>query len=367
MSMFKQRLYEDEDEDQELDPNEISVSNTRLYTQPYDLVVTSLLWQIEDGTVHLRHISERPKFQRKYVWSDRLASRLIESLLLNVPIPPCYFAQNQDYKLDVIDGQQRIYSIYRFVKNQFKLRDLEMLPELNGRAFFELPGALSRKIETYTLRCVIVTNDSDPDIRFEVFERLNTNTMPLNAQELRNSISRGPLIDLLGDLAEYSPWLKILNRKAPDSRMRDEEMILRFFAFYILGQESYETPQKNWLNKAADHGRGFTGEEIQSLASVWKNTIDNCLLIFRPEECFRRIPTTKRHVVNRALMDLTMVSLIGVPSPDVERESSSFYDRYEALLKDEEFEDLIARSIDHKSRMQRRFELWSNNITIGLF
>ena len=367
MSISKQRLYEDEDTYQGHDPNDTSVPNTRLFTQPYDLVVTSLLGQIEDGTVHLRHISERPKFQRRYVWSDRLASRLVESILLNVPIPPCYFAQNQDYRLDVIDGQQRIYSIYRFVKNQFKLRDLEMLTHLNGKAFFEIPGPMSRKIETYTLRCVIVTNDSDPDIRFEVFERLNTNTVPLNAQELRNSISRGSLIDLLGDLAEYSPWLRILNRKRPDSRMRDEEMILRFFAFHILGQESYETPQKNWLNRAADHGRSFSGEQIEDLASVWKSTIDKCLLVFKPEECFRRIPTTKRQVVNRALMDLTMVSLAGVPLADVKHESSAFHDRYEALLKDEEFEDLITRSIDHKSRMRRRFELWSDYITNELF
>ncbi len=367
MSTNKQRLYEDEDVFQGHDPNETSVPNTRLYTQPYDLVVTSLLGQIEDGTVHLRHISERPRFQRRYVWPDRLASRLIESILLNVPIPPCYFAQNDDYKLDVIDGQQRIYSVYRFVENQFKLRDLEILTHLNGKAFFELPGPMARKIETYTLRCVVVTNDSDPDIRFEVFERLNTNTVPLNAQELRNSISRGALIDLLGDLVEYSPWLRILNRKSPDSRMRDEEMILRFFAFHILGQESYETPQKNWLNEAADYGRGYSGEQIEALASVWKSTIDKCLLIFEPAECFRRIPITKRQVVNRALMDLTMVSLASIPQADVERESSTFYDRYGALLKDEEFDDLITRSIDHKSRMRRRFELWSTHITKGLF
>lgn len=365
--MLKHRLYEDEHDNPTPDPDEIPVLGTKLYTQPYDLVITSLLGQIEDGTVRLRHISDRPKFQRKYVWSDKLASRLIESILLNVPIPPCYFAQNPDYKLDVIDGQQRIYSIYRFAKNQFKLRDMGMLTQLDGKAFFELPGSLSRKLETYTLRCVVVTNDSDPDIRFEVFERLNTNTMPLNAQELRNSISRGSLIDLLGELAQDPSWLNILNQRRSDSRMRDEEMILRFFAYYILGRDSYETPQKKWLNKAADEGREFSPEHIAQLGSIWKGTLNKCLMIFKPEECFRRIPLMKRQVVNRALMDLTMTSLARVPAEVVESRAKTFYRRYTDLLQDGDFEDLITRAIDHKSRMNQRFEMWSTKVTYDLF
>ena len=365
--MAERRIYEDELINQERDPDESPIQGPKLFTQPYDLVITSLLNQIDDRTVHLRHISERLKFQRRYVWSDRLASRLIESILLNVPIPPCYLAQNKDYRLDVIDGQQRIYSIYRFVKNQFDLRDLEVRKDLNGKQFFELPQTLSRRILTYTLRCVIITNDSDPEIRFEVFERLNTNTMPLNAHELRNSISRGALIDLLGRLARDPLWLGILNHKEPDMRMRDEELILRFFAFHILGLDSYKTPQKRWLNDMADHGRSYSSEKIESLTLIWKSTIEKCLEIFQPEECFRRLPMTKRQVVNRALMDLTMASLAAIPAADVKREAKEFYKRYVALLEDEIFGDLITRAIDHKSRTLQRFDLWSKNITSGLF
>ena len=252
--MAGRRIYEDENVEQERDPEGSSILNPKLYTQPYDIVINSLLGQIDDGTIHLRQITDRPKFQRRYVWTDRMASRLIESILLDVPIPPCYLAQDKYYKLDVIDGQQRIFSIYRFVNNHFKLRELTILGEYNQKAYFELPATLRRKIETYTLRCVIVTNNSDPELRFEVFERLNTNTVPLNAQELRNSISRGSLIDLLGDLAKDPLWLQILNHKEPDKRMRDEELILRFFALQLLGLESYNTPQKYWLNDAADQG-----------------------------------------------------------------------------------------------------------------
>ena len=365
--MLERRLYESESSRTTQDPDALPIPEGRLITQPYDLVISSLMSQIDDGTVHLRHISNRPKFQRKYVWPDRLASRLIESILLNVPIPTCYLAQDEQFELDVIDGQQRIYSIYRFVQNQFKLIDLEVLTDLKGLTFFQLPTSQARKILTYTLRCIIVTNDSHPDIKFEVFERLNSNTIPLNAQELRNSISRGALIDLLGDLAQNVAWLQILNHKSPDKRMRDEELILRFFAFHIHKLESYRTPQKRWLNDAAERGRNYSPEYIESLASTWKKTIENCLLIFKPHECFRRFPIANRQVVNRALMDLTMYSLADMPAAKVEKVSKTFYERYLDLMKEGDFQDLITRSIDHKSRVARRFEIWEEKITAELF
>lgn len=365
--MTEQRLYEDENAEKFDDPEEIEMGDRRLVTQPYDLVISALMEQIGSQILHLRPISDRPSFQRLYVWSDKLASRLIESILLNVPIPPCYFAQNEEYELDVIDGQQRIYSIYRFMSNQFKLRELEVLKDLNGLAFFELPKTLARKIETYTLRCVVVTNDSDPNFEFEVFKRSNTSTVPLNAQELRNSISRGQLINMLGDLVEVDLWLKILNKRGPDKRMRDQELILRFFAFHIHGLKGYYTPQKEWLNLAANRGRFYSDSRIEELVSYWISAIEKCLLVFTPSECFRRLPLGKRSVVNRALMDLTMYSLKDIPEESVKKEAKEFHRRYTEVVSDEEFGDLITRGIDHKTRSLRRFAIWDEKVTAGLF
>ena len=135
------------------DPDEVPIRDREIFTQPYDLVVESLIEQIKGNTIFLRPLSDRPSFQRKYVWTDKLASRLIESILLNVPIPPCYLSQNDDFELDVIDGQQRLYSVYRYVENQFKLKDLSVLKELNGKRFYEIPSKLQRQIKTHTLRC----------------------------------------------------------------------------------------------------------------------------------------------------------------------------------------------------------------------
>ncbi|MDE0000649.1 MAG: DUF262 domain-containing protein [Rhodospirillaceae bacterium] len=360
---MEQPLYEDEYEEPHPDPDEQPVQERKLFTQPYDLSVRSLIGEIKDHTLHLRPLSERPRFQRKYVWSNRLASLLVESILLKIPIPPCYFSQNDEFELDVIDGQQRIFSIYRFLDNQFSLSGLEVLPNFNGKRFHQLDHRSKRQIETHTLRAVVITNDSHPDIQFDVFERLNTNTMPLNAQELRNCIYRGKLNDLLGDLATFKPWLDILGKRQPDKRLRDEELILRFFAFYTAGLETYRTPQKHWLNEVAKQGRDFSDKEISVLSNVWKTTIEKCLVVFSEKDCFRRLEETKkRRVINRALMDLIMGTLANKSREQVQKCRGLFRQHFTELLKDEEFLDLISRSIDHKSRTLRRFEIWTQRL-----
>ena len=365
---MERRLYEDEGQKPLPDPDETPIHDRRLFTQPYDLNVRSLIGEIKDHTLHLRPLSERPRFQRKYVWPNRLASLLIESILLNIPIPPCYFSQNDRFELDVIDGQQRIFSIYRFLNNEFALSGLKFLLQINGNRFHELDRRFQRQIETHTLRSIIITNDSHPEIQFDVFERLNSNTMPLNAQELRNCIYRGKLNDLLGDLAEYDPWLSILSKSRPDRRLRDEELILRFFAFYTGGIEGYRTPQKQWLNDVALHGRNYTDERISNLERVWKQAIDNCLIVFEPHECFRRLGREERRpVVNRALMDLVMMTMADRSAEAIRQNMQQIRERYEDLLQDEEFQDLIGRAIDHKSRTIRRFEIWNQRLVEQIF
>jgi hypothetical protein len=365
---MEQRLYEDEAQEHQPDPDETPVRDRKLLTQTYDLNISSLITQIKDESLHLRPLSERPRFQRKYVWPNRLASLLIESILLNIPIPPCYFSQNDNYELDVIDGQQRIYSIYRFLENQFALSGLEVISEINGKRFHELNRKQQRQIKTHTLRTVIITNESHPEIQFDVFERLNKHTMPLNAQELRNCIHRGALNDLLGKLAEHEPWLSILGRKTPDKRLRDEELILRFFAFYVNGLDSYRTPQKHWLNDLAKEGRSYSEDRIGELGEVWKRAVSNCLIVFPPQDCFRRVDHDgKRRVINRALMDLVMTTMAGRDESLVQERKDNFLKQYRELFNDETFLDLISRAIDHKKRTLKRFEIWNDRLVTQVF
>lgn len=348
-------LYEGDKGSDVPDPDEIPVRDRKVATQPYDLAVQSLVEQIRGNTIFLRPLSERPSFQRRYVWTNILASKLIESILLNVPIPPCYLSQNEDYELDVIDGQQRLFSIYRFLDNQFPLTGLEVLVELNGLRFHEITSKLQRQLKTHTLRCVLITNESHPEIKFDVFERLNTNTVPLNAQELRNCIYRGSLNSLLKEAVDNAQWLQILGKKQADKRMRDEELVLRFFAFQLAGLATYRTPLKHWLNGVAKSGMKYSEEKIAELRDVWDKTINVSLVWFDPTECYRREGS---RAINRALFDLTALFASKIEVKEAAQIKKDFRKRYTALLKNEEFEDLISRSVDHTKRTKRRFEMW---------
>ena len=364
-AMTEIKLYEEEPTDPPIDPDETPLRDRKLFVQPYDLIIKSLIDQIESGSIHLRPLSDKPRFQRRYVWNNKLASLLVESILLNVPIPPIYMSQNDNMELDIIDGQQRVFSLYRFWDNQFKLEKLEVLTELNGSKYFELERPVQLKLGNHSLRCVVITNESHPEIKFEVFQRLNTNTMPLNAQELRNCVYRGALNDLLEELSVFKPWLDIIGRKIPDKRMRDEELILRFFSYQLLGLKSYRTPLKHWLNDAAAMGMKLDEKKIEKLRDLWTSTIEKCLLLFDMNECFRRPAGigAKRVAINRALMDLTMYQIAKTDRGVVQNKREEFRKAYNAICRDEEFDDLISRSIDHKSRVLRRFELWNQRFS----
>lgn len=345
-------IFETEKEQDVIDPDTTFPPDREVVTQNYDLVVGSLIEQIKDSDIILQ-----PSFQRGYVWSNSMASKLIESILLNVPIPPCYLSQNDDFELDVIDGQQRLQSIFRFMNNEFSLSSLVIANELNGSRFHKLSTRLQRQIKTHTLRCVIVTNKSHPDVKFDIFERLNSNTSTLNAQELRNCLYRGPFNDLLRDLAVQPIWLKILGRKNPDKRMRGEETILRYFAFQRCGLSTYRTPLKNWLNDAAREFQNANEATIGDLREQWDNMLSTATILFEPSECFRR-PESKP--INKSLFDLVSHTASRLDARQAKSIKRRFRREYYALLKTEEFEDLISRAVDHTKRTQRRFEIWES-------
>lgn len=229
-----------EDAPEELD---ISASERKLVTQPYDYSVDQLTSHVDKGKILLIEVP----YQREYVWDDSKASRLIESLILNVPIPVCYFAENEDGTWEVIDGLQRVQSIVRFLRNEFTLRGLSVLTEMNGRRYRELPARDQRRIDSRTLRFVVITDESHPDIKFDVFERLNTGAVKLLPQELRNCIYRGPFNDRLHELAKDQRFTAAIGRQK-DSRMRGEELVLRFFALYA-NLPGYKPPVTQFVTR----------------------------------------------------------------------------------------------------------------------
>ncbi|MDI6904396.1 MAG: DUF262 domain-containing protein [Candidatus Bathyarchaeia archaeon] len=205
---------------------EVKEESRTVYADKLDLDVATLCNRVQTGDLVLQ-----PEFQREYVWDDTKASRFIESILMQIPTPVIYLAEDKDGRRLTIDGHQRLRSVFRFWSNDFPLRNLTVFKELNGKKFKDLDKKYQRSLLNGVIRSILIRQESDDDVKFELFERLNTGSVHLNAQELRNCVYLGPYNDLIKDLASDRDFLFILGLKTPDKRMRDRELVLRFLGF----------------------------------------------------------------------------------------------------------------------------------------
>lgn len=238
----------------------VPLNERRLQTETYDFTISTLETLLRERKIII------PDFQRKYVWTRNQASRLIESLIIQCPIPVIYLDQEDDGTLKVIDGNQRLMSIRLFLENGFKLRGLKAFPDLNGFLFRELDPRFQSHIENRTLRCITILKETHPQIKFDVFERLNTGAVQLNPQELRHGLYHGALMERLDEWGENKTWHQLSGIR-DDKRMRGAELILRFLAL-AFDLPRYEKPLATFLNSFAQRNRsGDRSAEFQALFS----------------------------------------------------------------------------------------------------
>jgi hypothetical protein len=332
----------------------------RLITQPYDLAVTDLANQIDAERLHLQ-----PVYQRRYVWDNRKASKLVESLLINVPIPVCYLAEEADGTRSVIDGQQRLRSLYRFLDNQFALTGLEVLPELNRKRFHQVTDRQQRLIGNRTIRCIVISEDSDPDIRFDVFERLNTGSVSLTAQELRNSVYRGSFNLLLKELASANELRRCLAGRS-DTRMAFEELVLRFFALDDR-LTTYRPSLKRFLNDYMRDHRKLTGDALNQKHRRFIETATKAYSVYG-ENCFRRVTGSTDNfawvtTINSALYDVVMLNFARVDAEQlIAQRIEVLGATIELILENEEFGDAISLATGDRSRLHRRVRLFAERL-----
>lgn len=212
--------------------DKFSKAQESLVTQQSDFSLSAIA-----DMVKLESIDISPHYQRRDRWHVEKQSALIESFLLNIPVPPVYLSEEEYGTYTVIDGKQRITSIYEFLSGKFRLKDLKEVPELNGFTYEELPSQLKRALSIRPfMRVITLLKQSDPELKYEVFLRLNTGGEKLKAQEIRNVAFAGPLNELLFELSENEfirKKLKITSSKSAQYRnMDDLELILRFFTIH---------------------------------------------------------------------------------------------------------------------------------------
>jgi uncharacterized protein with ParB-like and HNH nuclease domain len=197
-----------EDESEQLD---IPEKNRRVLTKQGDPEIEGLL-----GKYRRQRLIIQSDFQRQFVWDQKKASRLIESALLDIPIPIIYLSEEEGNKEIVIDGQQRLTSFFSFIEGkfpdgkEFRLNGLKVMKEFNSKSFKDLEQEYQEKLLSYQIRTITFLSNSNNDLKFEVFERLNTGSVPLNNQELRNCIYHGDYIRLLRELSQDNDFRYLL-------------------------------------------------------------------------------------------------------------------------------------------------------------
>jgi len=241
------------------------------------------------------YMDTRPFYQRRQRWDATRQSKLIESLLINIPIPPLFVYEVKPNVYEVMDGQQRISAIRGFYSNELVLEGLERWPELNGRIYSKLPEKIKAGIDRRSISWITLLNESAEsdeeamELKQLTFERLNTGGVELSAQEIRNSLYHGPFNDLLHRLATLphfrSAWglppfdeieLKTTPTALLESKiyreMEDVELVLRFFA--LRHAEYYQRGMKGFLDLYMLRARAFTQDDIELLKGLFTKTID---------------------------------------------------------------------------------------------
>ncbi|RLP93202.1 DUF262 domain-containing protein [Micromonospora sp. CV4] len=282
--------------------------------------------------VDAKAIDPSPEYQRRERWDQVKQSALIESFLLNVPVPPVYLAEEDFGVYSVIDGKQRITAIHDFMRGRLALKHLQELPELNGDRIAELPESMANALRMRPyIRAVTLLKQSSPDLKYEVFIRLNTGGEALTAQEVRNVAFRGPLNELILKLGA-EPFLRDQFRITDSSeryrQMQDAEYVLRFLALAEFGT-AYKGGLAETMNRFMVRHVFATLEELNEFEHRFRKALYDCRDIWR-EYAFRRADDGLWR--GRALLGMYDAQMLAVASLG-EGELSRAKDRRSAVVE----------------------------------
>lgn len=335
----------------------------------YDRMIKDIIASIDDGSIVLT-----PDYQRNYLWDNKKSSKLIESILLNIPIPVIYASEEEDGKWNIIDGLQRLNTLNRFYKNQFKLSGLEVLNELNGKTYSDLSDNLKSKVDRGDLTIILLLESSSRDIQYDIFMRLNTGAVQLNEQELRNCLYRGKLNDLIKTKMIYNEdFIKLFNFNILHKRMIDVEIILRYLSFsnnYNKEKniiENYDGRIKNLINNFMLEYQNADDKILEEFQNKFNENIKKCRLIFE-DKAFKKMNINGRYEtrINRPLYETIMLCFEQYSLDELLSKKDRILYETECLLKNTEFNDLISTATGNTSKTNKRITMYSDLLK-GIF
>ncbi|OYZ00136.1 MAG: hypothetical protein B7Y37_11565 [Sphingobacteriia bacterium 28-36-52] len=317
------------------------IAQNRLVFQSSDLSLEAIANMVKGEAIDIK-----PKYQRRERWNKDKQSALIESFLLNIPVPPIYLAEDEYGKYSVIDGKQRITSIYNFILHKEKLINLEKFLEIEGLTFDELPSPLNNalKIRPY-IRVITLLKQSDSLLKYEVFNRLNTGGDKLLAQEIRNAAFESELNDLMVELSENNFFRVQFNIDTEKNRekskiykeMLDVEYVLRFFTLRESWMSFSGNMRKEMDNYMENNYRN-PNIVIDDLRSIFNKTMELCSEIW-DDRAFKR-PDGRNEII-QGIYDVQTVALsyfLNEETKIIERKEQIIKKFNHLYFKDENFQ-----------------------------
>jgi hypothetical protein len=374
---------EDREHQEPFDPEKISID-------PKVVSMDALIRRLVQGSIRLA-----PAFQRKEIWNLERKSQLIESLMLNIPIPMFYVAGDERGNWDVVDGLQRLTAIKEFIIGNdyikskkekdrgkgFKLESLEFWGDKYNRLTFnELPDLLINRILETEFRFTIINPGTPEEVKRNIFKRINTGGMPLTHQEIRHALYQGKSTKLLEELSESSDFKKATSDSVNDSRMAARELILRFLAFSIRSHTSY--PKSSDMDKFLSDTMRLINIMPEmpkhELSKIFKDSNIPVILFHDTDilkdrfsdgmtrayelfgkHCFRKsFGENKKYPINKTLFEVWGNLLADIKKDSFEilmSRKEEFLENYQELLKFQDFGNLISRDSWKYSSVQSRY------------
>jgi uncharacterized protein with ParB-like and HNH nuclease domain len=348
----------EEVEYEEVEENEIRspFDPTKIKVSTHPLTIDLILKRIQHGDLDLN-----PGFQRNSgVWGLQAQSRLLESILIRIPIPAFYFDATDEDKWLVVDGLQRLTALNKFVlEKSLKLHGMEFLTGLNGQGFEDLPTRYRRRIMETQVTVYQIEQGTPPNVKFNIFKRINTGGLPLSPQEIRHALNQGPVTQLLPKLANAEEFLMATDNGVKDNRMAARELALRFLAFTITPYTNYEGDLDAFLNQTMEQ-LNKSESKYPKLEQNFITAMLRAIGLFEKDAFRKRYKTEEnRSPINKALFETWSVNLSQLSDKEYEKLKSRrnvLKEYFIDIMNTRYFNEAISQGTGGKNKVYIRFK-----------
>ena len=303
-----------------------------------------------------------PDFQRDFIWSNDKQSKLVESVVMRIPLPVFYLAEDTEGRMVVVDGLQRLSTFRRFLDDELEL----VLPDrenLHGKKFSELSPKFQNRVEDLNLVFYIIDSKVPERARLDIFERVNSG-VPLTRQQMRNSLYMGKATRFLRDEANTDIFRSATGGSLNWKKMRDREFVNRFCGFRILDLHEYTGDMDEFLAECLCRMNEFSDSDLASLSNEFRTSLSSNYFLFA-EHAFRRHERHQEHrgVLNAAFWDVMSTGLSNYDGALIERFANDIRDAVHELLRDEDFITSIRYGPNDVRKVRYRFEVTRNKFS----